>query len=247
MANYSFTVSGTPQQVCMSGSDDRFEIKSVVAGQVVPYRVRPFAGSAHSEPVFVGGRAGSCAIVSDDGDYVIEWSDTSECTGNAPVFTSIAVIDDSGVNPFLGGSDVGGLGVQILDNCDLVTKTVWYKTVYFELGSDGIPVETVLSDWKDSGIVCAIDQANCNPLIAELFGDGDLAALDGESFNDVSIYNPGCCEVVVDTSAGRFTIRAGEAGFEKRFACPVQIVGLSIAGDCDKSAVHFIFVNDGLG
>lgn len=234
MANFDFSVAGVAQKVCLAGSDDRFEIKQVVDGASVPYRV-------DGNPVFVGGSHGECVLVSEDGDYTIEWSDAI-CDDNAPTFTVIAVdpSDD-------GCCGSGGLDVQVLERCDLVTKTVWYKTLWFESVDGATPVQHVLSDWTDSEIVCALDESTCSTEIVELFGNGDLAAVEGKSFNDLTIYNPGCCEIAVSTDAGSFKVMPGEGGFEKRFACPVVVTGVVVTGDCDKSKVHFIFINDGLG
>lgn len=234
MDSFDFSVSGVAKQICVYGSDDRYEIKQVVDGAVVPYRV-------NGDPVFVGGDGGACAVINDDGDYTIEYP-----AGDCDPFLSFTEIDYVSDDECGKCVSSGGFDVRVFEQCDLDTKTVWYKTVWFELGDDGVPVENLLTDWTDSGRVCALDADACNPAITEFFGDG-LDAAEGLVVNDVTIHSPVCCDVIVKTSAGNFTVKADEAGFEKSFKCAFTVESVTVTGDCDKSKVHFLFVNDGMG
>lgn len=101
MAEFNFTVAGVAQRVCLSGSDDRFEVQRVVNGLPTPYRVSGL-------PVFVGGLVGPCVTVSEDGDYVIAWSD-SICGGNVPVFSA----ENAGVDMTLSRSVLGDAALDL--------------------------------------------------------------------------------------------------------------------------------------
>ena len=121
--------------------------------------------------------------------------------------------------------------VEIIDRCDEDTGTLWFKTYFFTFDNDGNPTEHILSDWSDSGIKCKPD---CVPYIGDSYGE---ASPTFSPFTSFTIIKPACCDLIVTTSAGTFTLRKGETNFTSSiFAC--ELTSISIAGDCvDKTHI----------
>ncbi len=77
----------------------------------------------------------------------------------------------------------------------------------------------------------------CEPAITEVFG----ATGDETPFTEIAIHNPACCLVKVNTSAGSFTIKPDEQGFQTHFDCTVLLRSIEVSGNqCNTGHVHTI-------
>lgn len=157
-----------------------------------------------------------CAPITADFTFKLEMIGCP----NQPSGTVIVDLSSLGIPV----TPVDGVTYQAITVCDASTSTLWVQWNAVENG-----VVTVLQDWVDTGRQCNPDeQPICDQYIGDAMGD-DVSEL--EAGNYFVIKKPTCCELTVTTSAGSFTLKKGEVGFESSiFDCPVTID--SIVGDC---------------
>lgn len=89
--------------------------------------------------------------------------------------------------------------------------------------------------------VCNLPDASeslvsCTPSISEVFGPTDVEV----PFTGIAVSNPQCCNVVVTTSAGVFTVRPDEDGVTESFDCAILLISVVVTGSCDPTSVHTI-------
>lgn len=88
---------------------------------------------------------------------------------------------------------------------------------------------------------CDVD---CNPQIQEF--DLSETVTSYIPFTNIVVCKPDCCMVTVETSAGTFRVRPEMKCFHSStFECDVELLNITIEGDCDPSQVYAILENKG--
>ena len=119
-----------------------------------------------------------------------------------------------------------------VEYCNQATGTNWLQICKHVTDVDGNTVTTVLQE-QDLGTTCV---KVCEPAISEVFGETTTPT----EFTAIAVNNPKCCDVLVTTSAGTFTVTKNECGLSEHFDCVVTLESIAVTGDCDPATVHTI-------
>lgn len=103
-------------------------------------------------------------------------------------------------------------------------------------GGDPVPFDPAIHNEVNCDSKSCADAA-----IVNASGD-DFAAAIGATANEIAVFNPACCEVVVSTSIGDIIIPESQS-FNDEYDCPLTITAIAVTGDCDKSEIKFTFKN----
>ena len=226
---------------------------AVVAGHILPdgaYVAGPYAG-----PI------GDCTACSGGG-LVAEKFCAFDAEGNKVATVKVVCDFSDPTNPVFTVYDLEGnefTAYDSLDCCpeftvqweclcdDGVIPAVSFMRAYGwdpatgttevleDVDLDGAPY-TLIGD----AVKCDTIKCETVPLLVSYFGDVLPVDLEGELFNTFSIVKPDCCELIVTTNVGTFTMTAAMTGFSPcDFPCAI-IESIELSGDCDLSQVNII-------